>query len=72
LPHNPVLADRFTHLTTRDTDRLTAGQARAACAAALLRWLYAVVTKRQMWDQQVASGLVRPARAAVQELPVAA
>ena len=72
LPHNPVLAARFTHLTTRDTDRLTAGQARAACAAALLRWLYAVVTKRQMWDQQVASGLVRPARAAVGELPVAA
>jgi transposase len=72
LRHNPVLAARFAHLTTRDTDRLTAGQARAACAAALLRWLYAVVTKRQMWDQRVASGLVRPARAAGEELPVAA
>jgi transposase len=72
LPHNPVLAARFTHLTTRDTDRLTAGQARAACAAALLRWLYAVVTKRQMWDQQVASGQVPATRAAVQELPMAA
>jgi transposase len=71
LPHNPVLAARFTHLTTRDTDRLTAGQARAACAAALLRWLYAVVTKHQVWDQQMASGLVRPARA-IQELPLAA
>jgi transposase len=70
LRHNPVLADRFTHLTTRDTDRLTAGQARIACAAALLRWLYAVVTKRQVWDRQVASGL--PARAAGGELPVAA
>lgn len=72
LPHNPVLSARFTHLTTRDTDRLSAGAARAACAAALLRWLYAVVTKRQPWDPQVASGLVPPARAAGRELPMAA
>jgi hypothetical protein len=71
LPHNPVLAARFAHLTTRDTDRLAAGAARAACAAALLRWLYAVVTKRQLWDPQVASGAV-PAHAAGGELPVAA
>ena len=71
LPHNPVLAARFTHLTTRDTDRLAGGAARAACAAALLRWLYAVVTKRQLWDQRVASGQVE-ARAADGELPVAA
>jgi transposase len=71
LPHNPVLGAKFAHLTTRETDRLSAGQARAACAAALLRWLYAVVTKRQMWDQRVASGLV-PARTAGVELPAAA
>ncbi len=71
LPHNPVLAAKFAHLTKRDTDRLAAGQARAACAAALLRWLYAVVTKRQLWDQRVASGLV-PARSAGVELPAAA
>jgi hypothetical protein len=71
LPHNPVLAERFTHLTTREADRLTAGQARIACATALLRWLYAVVTKRQMWDRQVARGL-GPARAAGGELPMAA
>jgi hypothetical protein len=58
LPHNPVLKAKFVHLTTRQTDRLAAGQARAACAAALLRWLYAVLTKRQPWDQRVASGLV--------------
>lgn len=72
-PHNPVLAARFAHLTTRDTDRLTAGQARAACAAALLRWLHAVVTKRQMWDQRVASGAVPTTRSAgAEELPIAA
>jgi transposase len=71
LLHNPVLGAKFAHLTTRDTDRLAAGQARAACAAALLRWLYAVVTKRQPWDQQVASGLV-PARSAGEGLPAAA
>jgi transposase len=71
LPHNPVLAAKFAHLTTRDTDRLAAGQARAACAAALLRWLYAVVTKRQPWDQRVASGLVR-SRNADEGLPAAA
>jgi transposase len=73
LPHNPVLAARFAHLSTRDTDRLAPGAARAACAAALLRWLYAVVTKRQLWDQRVASGAVPAARSAAdEELPVAA
>jgi transposase len=72
LPHNPVLAARFAHLTTRDTDRLAAGAARAVCAAALLRWLYAVVTKRQMWDPQVAAGAVAATRTADRELPVAA
>jgi hypothetical protein len=46
-PHNPVLHDRFTHLTRRDTDLLVAAQARAACAATLLRWLYAIVTSHQ-------------------------
>src|SRR6266700_2914887 len=72
LPHNRVLGAKYTHLTKRDTDRLAAGQARAACAAALLRWLYAVVTKRQPWDQRVASGLVPPTGSAGEELPAAA
>jgi hypothetical protein len=70
LPHNPVLGAKFVHLTTRDTDRLAAGQARAACAAALLRWLYAVVTKRQPWDPRIASGQI-PAGSAAVELPTA-
>ncbi|MEU6722060.1 IS110 family transposase [Nonomuraea sp. NPDC046802] len=56
LPHNRVLYAKHAHLTSRDGDRLASGQARAACAAALLRWLYAVVTKRQPWDRRIASG----------------
>ena len=37
LPNNPVMAARFTHLTTREDNRLARQQARTACAAALLR-----------------------------------
>jgi hypothetical protein len=56
LPHNPVLGAKFTHLTTREHDRLAPGQARVACAAALLRWLHAIITKRQPWNPDIASG----------------
>ncbi|MGH3915739.1 MAG: IS110 family transposase [Pseudonocardiaceae bacterium] len=56
LPHNPVLGARFTHLTTREHDRLTPGQARVACAATLLRWLHAIVTKRQPFNPDIATG----------------
>ena len=56
LPHNRVLGARFTHLTTREGDRLTPGQARVACAATLLRWLYAIVTRRQPWNPDRATG----------------
>ena len=59
LPHNPVLAARFTHLTRRDHDRLTAGQARIACAATLLRWLHAIVTRRQPFNPDIAAGRTR-------------
>jgi transposase len=59
LPHNTVLHAKFTHLTRRDTDRLVAAQARAACAAALLRWLHAIVTRRQPFDPGIAAGLRR-------------
>ena len=44
--HNRVLRARYAHLTGRDGNRLSDGQARAACAATLLRWLWAVVTRR--------------------------
>ena len=59
--HNRVLHARHAHLTGRPGNRLSDGQARAACAATLLRWLYAVVTTRQMWDPRIAAGTL-PAR----------
>jgi transposase len=54
--HNPVLHAKFVHLTTRDNDRLAPGQARIACAAALLRWLHAILTHRAPWDPATATG----------------
>ena len=69
--HNRVLHARHAHLTGRDGNRLSDGQARAACAATLLRWLYAVVTRRQMWDPRIAAGTV-PARHDVVTAPAAA
>jgi len=63
LRHNRVLRARYAHLTGRDSgNRLSGGQARAACAATLLRWLRAVITRRQAWDARIAAGLI-PARA---------
>ena len=56
LPNNPVLAAKFTHLTTRDDNRLARQQARTACAAALLRWIHVVVTQRVAWDPAIAAG----------------
>lgn len=70
LPNNQVLADRFTHLTTRPRDQLDAGQARAACAATLLRWLYAIVTRRQAFNPAIATGQTR-ATTRLQEAPAA-
>lgn len=62
LRHNRVLQARHAHLTGRqDGNRLSDGQARVACAATLLRWLYAVVTTRQIWDARIAAGTI-PAR----------
>ena len=56
LPNNPVLAARFTYLTTREHNRLARQQARAACAAALLRWLHVIVTQRVKWNAAIAAG----------------
>jgi transposase len=72
LRHNRVLRARYAHLTGRaGGTRLSDGQARAACAATLLRWLYAVVTKQQMWDARVAAGTI-PARPGAVTTPAAA
>src|ERR1022692_6419 len=56
LPDNPVMAARFAHLTTPEHNRLARQQARTACAAALLRWLHVVVTRRVTWDPAIAAG----------------
>jgi transposase len=56
LPNTPVLAAKFTHLTTRDHNRLARQQARTACAASLLRWLHIVVTQRVTWNPVIAAG----------------
>jgi transposase len=56
LRHNRVLAARHAHLTGRDANRLADGQARTACAATLLRWLWAVTTTGQAWDARIAAG----------------
>lgn len=72
LRRNRVLRARYAHLTGRaGGNQLSGGQARAACAAALLRWLYAVVTRRQAWDARIAAGTI-PARAGTVTAPAAA
>jgi transposase len=71
LRHNPVLRAKYAHLTGRDGSRLAGGQARAACAAALLRWLWAVITRRQPWDARIAAGTI-PARPGAVTAPAAA
>jgi transposase len=63
LPNNPVMAARYRHLTTRERNRLNDGQARAAIAAALLRWLHVIVTHRVTWDAAIAGAAALPAAA---------
>jgi transposase len=60
LRHNPVYTARFAHLTTRADNPLRRGQARAAIAAALLRQLHVVVTRRVAWDPAIAAGHTDP------------
>jgi transposase len=57
---NAVLQAKYAHLTGRDESRLAGGQARVACAAALLRWLWAVITTGQAWDPRIAAGESAP------------
>jgi transposase len=64
LPNNDVLAAKFTHLTTRDDNRLARQQARTACAAALLRWIHVVITRQVAWDPAIAAGSTPLQRAA--------
>jgi transposase len=59
LQHNPVLAARHRHLTTRAEHPLTDTQARVAVAASLLRQLHAVVVTATAWHPATAAGLTR-------------
>jgi transposase len=54
--HNPVLAARHAHLSTREGNQLKPGQAHVACAATLLRWIHAIVTTGRAWDARIAAG----------------
>jgi transposase len=65
---NPVFAARFAHLTTRETNKLTATQAQAVIAAAILRQLHAVVTTGQRWTADIATHGTKPAAV----MPIAA
>jgi transposase len=56
LRHCDVLAAKFTTLTSRDDGRLRDAQARAACAASLLRWIYSLIVHRTSWDPASAAG----------------
>jgi transposase len=61
--HNPVMAARYQHLTTRADNPLSDGQAKAALAAALLRWLHVITTQRVSWDAALAGAGELPAAA---------
>jgi transposase len=59
LQHNPVLAARYRHLTSRADNPLSDTQARVAVAASLLRQLHAVIVTATAWDPVTAAGLDR-------------
>ncbi len=58
---NPVYADRYRHLTTRETNKLKPTQAQTVLAGAILRQLHAVITTGRAWDPEIAThGTRRP------------
>ncbi|WP_433285491.1 IS110 family transposase [Micromonospora sp. CA-244673] len=52
---NAVYAARYQHLTTRETNKLTATQAQTVIAAAILRQLHAVITTGREWNADIAT-----------------
>jgi transposase len=58
LRHCDVLAAKHAALTSRDHDRLADGQARVACAASLLRWIWSLTVHGTRWDPKIAAGQV--------------
>jgi transposase len=71
LRHNRVLAGKYDRWTSRNGNQLTGGQARTACAATILRWLWAVVSTGRAWDARIAAGQI-PARPAAATAAAAA
>ena len=53
---NPVFGARYRHLTSRDKNKLSATQAQACIAAAILRQLHAIIVTGQKWDPVIAAG----------------
>jgi transposase len=64
LRHCDVLAAKHAALTSRGHGRLADGQARVACAASLLRWVYSLIVHGTSWDPRVAAGELSPHAAA--------
>jgi transposase len=60
LRHNAVYAARYAGLTGRADGQLTDQQARTAIAAALIRQVHAIITRRIPWDADIAAGRRRP------------
>lgn len=57
LRHCGVLAAKHAALTSRDDDsKLIPEQARAACAASLLRWIWSLTVHGTRWDARIAAG----------------
>ena len=57
LRHCDVLAAKHAALTSRDDDsKLIPEQARAACAASLLRWIWSLTVHGTRWDARIAGG----------------
>jgi transposase len=57
LRHCGVLAAKHAALTGRDDDsKLTPEQARVACAASLLRWIWSLTVHGTRWDARIAAG----------------
>jgi transposase len=63
LHHNPVMAARYRYLTGRQHNPLSDGQARAAIAAAMLRWIHVIVTQQVRWDAAIAGAAELPTAA---------
>jgi transposase len=55
--HCGVLAAKHAALTSRgDDSRLAPAQARTACAASLLRWIWSLTGHGTRWDARIAAG----------------